>query len=405
MEKTARQEASIVASDTPSNNDRQLKSEAEPLKKKNTTDVFNQRTLWPDRVILPHNKWTFTRSQVVGKLAQDMEVMPDTKKVMEKCLMYFYLMKKSLALFDHTYTCACILFFRYWFIHGIPPNLVDAIHLSQALLITACKIEENNRSADTYVKSTFDYLLQIVPAMRGRTNIDKVKWEIRDRMVVEEKNVLCAFGFDFDVENPKDLIEDMFSGFYRYNRDYGFDQSFTDVFPKILIEVRAFLVQAVTQPVSLICDGYNFIALSLLYCGVQYKKLVDPNFRYPRNFFRDRFPITISAKKYESLFNDYRILEDQFFDLKSNKGIKLQISGLDIEAITDEDVWNVDETVFEPHVLLSHEEIEKGEVKAEYLEHLEKRVNDLIEKTIEMSEKKKNTSGSESNQSINIVQQ
>ncbi|CAI7402469.1 CPS_collapsed_G0039160.mRNA.1.CDS.1 [Saccharomyces cerevisiae] len=145
---------------------------------------------------------------------------------------------------------------------------------------------ENNRPIEAYIKATCEFLMQNIPSLKSRTNIDKLKWEFRDKLVTNEKEILCLFGFDLNISNPKELIEEVFSGYYRFNRDHNLPENFKKAFPKILQESRNFMVQAVTQPVSLLCDGYTFIVLSLIYCGLEYKKLVDKDFRYPKTSSR-----------------------------------------------------------------------------------------------------------------------
>lgn len=103
--------------------------------------------------------------------------------------MYFYTLKKIKS-FDHTYTASCILFYRYWFIYGIPTVITECIHISQGILVTACKTMENNRPIEAYIKATCEFLMQNIPSLKSRTNIDKLKWEFRDKLVTNEKNTM-----------------------------------------------------------------------------------------------------------------------------------------------------------------------------------------------------------------------
>lgn len=339
-----------------------------------TKKVYNSRLYWPDIINTPENKWTFNCVEIIEKLDKNEQKATEEKKNMEKCLMYFYTMKKKLNLFDHTYTAASILFFRFWYVYGLPASLINCIHVSQAILVTACKTMENNRPIDAYIKATCEYINQMIYGNRNSGNIDKLKWEVRDKLVTYEQRILTHFGFDINIDNPKEIVEDIFSGFYRYNRDFELPNEFKEILPKLLIEVRSFIIQAVTQPVSLLCDGYSFLALAMLYCGIQYKKKVDKNFKYPANFFKERFPIEVDAEKFAAYFTDYRLLEQSFFDLKSNKGDKLQISVQEIESILQESPR--EETVIgDPY---SYERIESGEVQQELLDHIEERVNEYI---------------------------
>ena len=372
--------ARIKASPNPSTNG----SSTEP--------TFNARILWPDMIRTPINPWSFTCREIIDKLGSELPVIQESKRIMEKCLLYFYTLKKKLNLFDHSYTASCILFFRYWFLYGLPNNLIDCINISQGILVTACKGTENNRPIDAYVKATCEF---IAKELHGNkiANIDKMKWEIRDKLVDNEKKILCDFGFDLNIENPKEMIEEMFSGYYRYNRDQNLDVEFKKIFPKILQEVRNFIVQAVTQPTCLLCDGFTFIQLALIFCGIQYKKIVNNNFKYPRNFFKEKFPIIMDPKKMEDLFTDYCILEENFFDLKSNKGDKLQISKIEIEDILDEDENN-EEKIHDPY---DYNLIKSGEVTEEFLNHTKARLHDLLGKIKEESKKRKPTEKIESN--------
>lgn len=354
---------------------------------------FNARQFWPDIIKTPANQWTFTCKEIIDRLntINEKQNIPinETEKIMEKCLLYFYTLKKKLNLFDHTYTASSILFFRFWYINELPSNLLTCIHISQAILVTACKITENNRPLDAYVKATCEFLFQTIPNLKQRFNMDKLKWEVKDKLIENEKRILCIFGFDLNIDNPKEIIEDMFSGYYRYNRDYDLPQEFMKIFPKLLQEARNFIIQAVTQPVSLLCDGYTFVALSLLYCGLQYKEKVDNEFRYPKNFFQGRLHIFIDPEKFQNLFTDYRILEENFFDLKSNKGNKLQIKKETILSVVDEDAkQNEDEKTNNNAEISLHlysqnyESIKSGEVTNELLEYLDTKVNELEEKTV-----------------------
>lgn len=351
-----------------------------------TNKSYNSRLYWPDIINTPVNTWTFSCMDIIDKLDKNPQTAAEEKKNMEKCLMYFYTMKKKLNLFDHTYTAASILFYRFWFIYGLPGSLANCIHVSQAILITACKSMENNRPIDSYIKGTCEFINQIVHGHRNGSNIDKLKWEVRDKLVEYEKRVLNLFGFDINLDNPKEIIEYIFSGFYRYNRDYDLPDYFKESLPKILVEARSFIIQAVTQPVSLLCDGHSFLVLSLLYCGVQYKKLVNDKFKYPKDFFKDRFPIVVTAEKFEAYFTDYRLLEQNFFDLKSNKGDKLQITKSELDSILQE-TWDSSldsEDIPDPY---SYEIIKSGEVRQELLDHIEERVADYIQKMVATSEK------------------
>lgn len=373
--------------------------------------TFNSRQFWPDIIKTPSNPWTFTCKEIIDKLNTINEKqnipIPETKRIMEKCLLYFYTLKKKLNLFDHTYTASSILFFRLWYVQGLPSNLLTCIHISQAILVTACKSMENNRPLETYVKATCEFLFQIMPNLKQKYNMDKLKWEVRDKLIENEKRILCIFGFDLNIDNPKEIIEDLFSGFYRYNRDYDLPQDFMKIFPKILQEARNFIIQAVTQPISLLCDGNTFIVLSLLYCGLQYKEKVDQNFIYPKNFFQTRLGVLIDSEKFQNYFTDYRILEENFFELKSNKGNKLNIDKEKIDTIIDEkrddkenevttEMENIQnksvETEFDIH---DYENVRSGEVTKELLDYLDNRVNELKEKTI--SESKKRSAGEQIN--------
>ncbi|GAV51848.1 hypothetical protein ZYGR_0AF03190 [Zygosaccharomyces rouxii] len=345
---------------------------------------YNTRLLWPDMIKTPNNTWTFSCKEIVEKLGTNPQATAELKRNMEKCLIYFYTVKKILGLFDHTYTASCILFFRYWYVYGLPPYLPDCIHIAQAILVTACKTVENNRPIDAYIKATCDYFVKETTGLRVRQNLDKLKWDVRDRLISNEKRILCCFGFDLNLENPKELIEEMFSGFYRFNRDYNLPDEFKQIFPKILQEARNFLVQAVTQPVSLLCDGYSFVALALIYCGLQYKKSVDNSFQFPLNFFRDKFPVLVTAQRFGQLFNDYRVLEENFFDLKSNKREKLQISVEEIDELLNEEP-SPDGEVNDPY---DYNLIKSGEVRQELKDHIHKRIRDIYERTVAETKKR-----------------
>lgn len=349
---------------------------------------FNSRVLWPDVIKTPTNQWIFTCKEIIDKLGIDPHHTTEMKRSMEKCLIYFYSVKKKLNLFDHTYTASCILFFRYWLIYGLPSTISDCIHISQAILVTACKTMENNRPIDAYAKATCEFLMKDLTTLKSKQNMDKLKWDVRDKLVDNEKRILCSFGFDLNIENPKELIEEIFSGYYRFNRDFDLPEDFKRVFPKILQEARNFIVQAVTQPVSLLCDGYSFVALSLIYCGLQYQKLIDKSFKFPTNFFRNKFPVLVTAKRYEEMFTDYRLIEENFFDLKSNKREKLQISALDINNLIQEEVSEGEGSSIHVKNPYDYDHLKSGEVRQELLDHTSKRIQDLYEKAVADNKKR-----------------
>ncbi|CEP62002.1 Bur2p LALA0_S04e05490g [Lachancea lanzarotensis] len=350
-----------------------------------TAEGFNARLLWPDMIRTPHNKWVYTCREIVDRLGSDPHLATEMKRRMEKCLMYFYVMKKQLKLFDHTYTAACILFFRYWYVYGLPPNSIECIHLSQALLATACKTVENNRPIDVYVKATGEFLLKDIPTARSGQNLEKLKWELRDKLVAYEKQILCQLGFDLNLNNPKELIEEIFSGFFRYNRDFDLDEHFKVTLPGIIQEARNFIIQAGTQPVSLLCDGFTFTALSLVFCGLQFKNNSNPSFKFPKNFFSQRFPIKASPQLFVDLLSDYRVLEQNFFDLKSNKGEKLRVTLDVMNDLIDEDE-SVTQSDRESDSVFVYEDIKDGIVRDDLLKSIETRVKDLSARVIAQSE-------------------
>lgn len=363
-----------------------LSSESSQPKTSQERNGFNTRTLWPDMIKTPTNQWIYSCKEIVDRLGTDPHAAHDTKRKMEKCLMYFYVMRKNLKLFDHTYTAACILFFRYWSIYELPPSVPDCIHLAQSLLVTACKTVENNRPIDVFVKATCEFLMKDTLISRGRQNMEKLKWDVRDKLVTYEKQVLCQLGFDLNLENPKELIEEIFSGFYRYNRDYDMNEEFKKIFPRIIQEARSFIIQAGTQPVSLLCDGYTFTALALVFCGLQHKKTLDKSFRFPKNFFRERFPIRVNSQKFVDLFMDYRILETNFFELKSNKKEKLEITVEEIEGLIEEETFGEEELDFAQY---SYESMKDGKVRQELLDHTDAKITDLYNKAVAASKELK----------------
>ncbi|CCH62354.1 hypothetical protein TBLA_0H00630 [Henningerozyma blattae CBS 6284] len=350
---------------------------------------FNSRLFWPDMITLPENKWCFDVDNIINRLKDSESQSLSIKKNMEKCLIYFYNMKKKLKLFDHTYTASCILFFRYWYVYNLPPNIIDCIHLSQAILVTACKTMENNRPAESYVNSTCEFIAKDI-YNGSNVNIDKLKWETKDRLVNNEKKILCQFGFDLNLDNPKEIIEEIFNGFYRFNRDFTLTDDFKKIFPKIIQEARNFIIQAITQPISLLFDGYTFIVISLIYCGLQYKTLIDKDFKFPKNFFKDRFPIILHSIDFEKKFQDYKLIEETFFDLKSNKKDKLSIKKEDIESLLQEDD-DLEEDSSEQNPKddpYSYEKIKSGIVKQELLDHTQERLNQMLQNTINESKKR-----------------
>ncbi|KAH3902088.1 Bur2p SCDLUD_001901 [Saccharomycodes ludwigii] len=352
---------------------------------------FISRTLWPDIIQTPQNKWIYTCAEIIGHLNKSPN-SSNIKKKMERCLAYFYQMKKILSLMDHTYTAACILFFRYWILYELPPTIPECIYLSQTILVTACKISENNRPIQAYVKATSEYFNGgsnnnvASDYKKKQQQIEKMKWEIRDRLVANEKLFLCKIGFDICIENPKFLLEQIFNDFYRYTRDADdFDDYFKHVFPRILQECRAFIVQAETHPVSLLCDGYQFVQLGLIWCGVQYKKRHE-EFKFPKNFFQKRFPKRIDVVQMSDLFHNYLKLENAFLSLRSNKGGLLSVSSEEIKRIIDEteeesgDSNNEDE-ISDVNFNLDfyYNQVKNGEENEAYLSYMEDRILHLYE--------------------------
>lgn len=340
---------------------------------------FNPRQLWPDIIKCPVNKWTFQCSDIIGKLGTDPEKAQITKKKMEKCLMYFHRLRKEMKLFDHTYTASCILFYRYWYMYDLPASIPQCIHLAQALLVTACKTMENNRPTDHYIKATCDFMVKDGPSSVGqKLNLEKLKWEVRDQLVTYEKKVLCQLGFDLALDNPKELIEELFSAYYRHVRDSDIEASFKEIFPAILQEARNFIIQTGTQPISLLCDGYTMVATALIFAGITFQKAKDPSFKFPHNFFRKRFPVKLTPEGVASLFADFRSLEKAFFDLKSNKGDALLISAADIEKLIDEDPQDGEE----PYNPYEYDLIKDGEVNEDLLKYTERKVEELATRII-----------------------
>lgn len=356
--------------------------------------TFSPRTLWPDIIKCPQNSWVCGCDEIVARLGADEGTIQNSKKTMEKCLIYFHKMRKELKLFDHTYTAACLLFYRYWFKYDLPRSLPECIHLSHAILVTACKTMENNRPTDQYIKSTCDFLFKDVSEnLAQRSNIEKLKWEVRDQLVAHEKKVLCRLGFDFALDNAKELLEEIFSGYYRHVRDSDMDENFKAIFPAILQEARNFIIQTGTQPITLLCDGYSLVAASLVYSGATFRKTKDEAFRFPANFFRNRFPVSVDPDSMERLFSDYRTIEKRFFDLKNNKGDSLIISSQEISAIIDEDYEE------EPSNPYDYSNFKDGEAGEELLGYTERKVEELINRVIlESSSKRPATPGPERSQ-------
>lgn len=375
-----------------------------PNENGNNNDSFNSRLLWPDMITLPTNKWYFTKDEVIERLNQNPAKVKEIKKNMELCLMYFYTMKKILKLFDHTYTASCILFFRYWYIYDIPFNLQECTHLSLAILVTACKTMENNRPMDNYIQATSEFIIKNIINVNGKrtsVNQDKLKWEIKDKLINKEKEVLCKLGFDLNLKNPKELIEDIFGNFYKYNRDNTLPDDFKKIFPKIIQESRNFIIQAITQPISLLFNGYEFILIALIFCGIQYKKIVDPNFKFPKNFFKERFPIKFDPLSIETFFAEYKVIEDSFFDLKSNKSDKLLIKKEEIDSILQEDLEegdkDIEQTSIENTSIYDYDKIKSGIVHQDLLDATEKRLKEMYEKLESESPSKRPRSDNEGN--------
>lgn len=396
-----------------------------------TPKTFNGRLFWPDQIQLPQNKWCFNHSEIINKLYtinnkddnsstkvdKNNPLINEKKKVMEKCLLYFYQMKKKLNLMDHTYTAACIIYFRIWFVHGLPTSLFNCIQISQAILVTACKIMENNRPIDMYILSTCEFCFQFIPNLNVKYNMDKLKWEIKDNLIKNERKILILLGFDLNIDNPKIIIDNVFNSYHKFNRDLKLPQDFINKqFPKILNESRIFIVQAITQPISLLMNGYEFVILSLLFCGLQYKSNVDSNFKFPSNFFYDRFHnLILEPAKYVEFFNSYKLIEDSFFQLKSNKNNLLLINLDDINSIIDEPL-NADDIKTHKeeglnaqsnklledsfidaykdfdNIILNdtdnYNDLRNGVVSQDLLDHTETKINELMNKIISESENK-----------------
>lgn len=354
-------------------------------KKNDDETLFNPRYLWPDIIKCPKNEWVFECSDIVNRLGMDKEASLLTKKKMEKCLMYFHRMRKDMKLFDHTYTASCILFYRYWYKYELPRTLPECIHLAQAILVTACKTMENNRPTDHFIKATCDFMLKDNSSGTvQKLNIEKLKWEVRDQLVAYEKKVLCQLGFDLNLQNPKELIEEIFSGYYRYSRDSDMDDNFKSVFPVILQESRNFIIQTGTQPISLLCDGYTLVAVAMIFSSVMFFRMKGEPIRFPRNFFRKRFPIDVTPEKVQKVLSDYQVLEKEFFDLKSNKGEQLSISSDEISKLIDEDEGK--DEIINPY---DYEYLQEGNVSEELLKYTEKKIEELTNRIISESAMKR----------------
>lgn len=309
---------------------------------------FNQSLLWPPIIKLPENEWIFNVFDVLANL----DVNKETKKIrsfIKYCVEFLYNCKRDLNLQDHTFTCMTLFFYRYWMLEGSEAliNLdMDALCLLLlVIVITSCKTMENHRKVNQYVEVV---VARGNPTVKSMTVLDKKKWKLRENLLNDEMQFLAKIKFDLNVINPKTVLDDFYGFYSKYNVDNSDllmkdDVKFKGQFSAIIKDCKAFITNCHTQPMSLICDGYDFVQYALVFCAFNYNKLNkaqpsdDSFFKFSPNFFKRKFEKVLTAKEIVYIAECQYVLERNFLNNKTNKGeILLELSEEVFQTLLDQ---------------------------------------------------------------------
>lgn len=295
---------------------------------------FNQGLLWPPIIKLPENEWIFNVFDVLSNLEVNKETKK-TKSFIKYCVEFLYNCKRDLNLQDHTFTCMTLFFYRYWMLEGsealINLDMDKLCLLLLVIVITACKTMENHRKVNQYVEVV---VARGNPTVKSMTVLDKKKWKLRENLLNDEMQFLAKVKFDLNVINPKTVLDDFYGFYSKYNVDNSDllmkeDAKFKSQFSAIIKECKAFITNCHTQPMSLICDGYDFVQYALVFCAFNYNKMNkaqpgdDSFFKFSPNFFKRKFERVLTAREIIYIAECQFVLERNFLNNKTNKGVIL----------------------------------------------------------------------------------
>ncbi|XBW36399.1 hypothetical protein QEN19_001979 [Hanseniaspora menglaensis] len=309
---------------------------------------FNQSLLWPSIIKLPENKWIFRIETILENLNKN----GNHKKIrsfIKYCIEFLYNCKKDLSLQDHTFTCMTLLFYRYWMLEGsdnlIKLDLDSLGRLILVIIITSCKTMENHRKVNQYVEVVVS---KSNPTVKSMTVLDKKKWHLRENLLNDEMDFLAKMKFDLNIVNAKNVLDEFYGFYAKYNIDSNDeimknDLLFKSQFSLLIKDCKGFITNSMTQPISLICDGYDFVQYSLIFSAFnfnQQNKLNpsdDKYFKFTPNFFSRKFKNVLSPKQLIYICETQFLLEKNFLSNKTNKGDQLlKLTEDTIETLLDE---------------------------------------------------------------------
>lgn len=292
---------------------------------------FNQSLLWPPVIKLPENDWTFDISEILNNLNKNNDYKK-TRSFIKYCVEFLYNCKKDLKLQDHTFTCMTLFFYRYWMLEGSDTLLkLDMDSLSLLLLvivITSCKTMENHRKVNQYVEVL---VARSNPTVKSMTVLDKKKWKLRENLLNNEMQFLAKIKFDLNVINAKSVLDEFYGFYTKYNVDNSDpfmrdDVKFKAQFSLVIKDCKFFITNALTQPMSLLCDGYDFVQYSLVFSAFNFNKSnnLEPKdekyFKFSPNFFNRKFAKVLTPKELVYIAECQYVLEKNFLHNKTNKG-------------------------------------------------------------------------------------
>lgn len=306
---------------------------------------FNQSILWPSVIKLPENTWLFDINEILKNLEDTNGDSKKARSMIKYCIEILYKCAKDLKTQDQCFLIMATLLYRYWMLEGSKELLkLDTERIGLLLLtiiITSCKVTENHRKTYAYVETV---LKRTNPTVTSATVMDKKKWYIREHLLNEEMIFLAKMKFDFNINNPRVYLDSLFGYYTKFNVDnedpiMTNDLKFKKQFGIIMKDCKSFMTNASTQPISLICDGIDFLQFSLIFTAYHFNKSNkfesdnDKFFRFTKGFFSRKFETVLSVEKIEYIAKVLYILEKNFLNNKTNKGEVLL--ELNKEAIID----------------------------------------------------------------------
>lgn len=293
---------------------------------------FNQSILWPSVIKLPENAWLFDINELLKNLKDSTEENKKCRSMIKYCIEILYKCAKDLKTQDQCFLIMSSLFYRYWMLEGSEKLLkLDTEKIGLLLLtviITACKVTENHRKTYAYVETV---LKRTNPTVTSATVMDKKKWYIRENLMNEEMVFLAKMKFDFNINNPRVYLDNLFDYYTKFNVDnedkiMSDDLKFRKQFGIILKDCKSFMTNASTQPIGLVCDGLDFLQYSLIFTAYSFNKSnkfdkdSDKFFKFTEGFFTRKFENVLTVEKIEYISKVLFVLERNFLNNKTNKG-------------------------------------------------------------------------------------